>query len=210
MIRYAVRRLTNSTIPIVTVEQARNQCNVSHREDDNFLKAAIAAAQQYIERQLECVVGNSTYTITADRFPVGASPFPLPLWPISTVTAIRYKDNNGDSQTLNLLSIVQPATNERYSIARVDWEPWPTTKKTPQCVEIDVTAGYASAASIPAPLAQCALMLVAHWYMNRESVTIGAVSKEMEFSVNALLDCMRPGDDNTSDQLGEDYPYESW
>jgi uncharacterized phiE125 gp8 family phage protein len=210
VIRYGVKKLTSSSFAVATVEQARNQCNVSHREDDSFLKAAIAAAGQYIERQLECSIGASAYTITLDRFPVGSAPLPLPIWPIAEITAIRYVDSENEEQTLSLSTIATPANDGRTAMARKNWEPWPTTKRTPNAVEVDVTAGWSNANAIPAPLVQCALMLVAHWYLNRESVTIGHVSREMEFSVNALLDCMRPGDDITSDQLGGDYEYESW
>ena len=40
----------------------------------------------------------------------------------------------------------------------------------------------------PKPVKQAILMLVAHAYRNREPVLIGSISKDLEFSVQALLD----------------------
>jgi hypothetical protein len=39
---------------------------------------------------------------------------------------------------------------------------------------------------VPAPLRQALHLLVGHWNANREGVLVGLISKEIEFSVEAL------------------------
>jgi len=40
---------------------------------------------------------------------------------------------------------------------------------------------------LPKPIYQAMLMLIAHWYENREAVLIGRPSKEIEFAVTNLI-----------------------
>ena len=60
----------------------------------------------------------------------------------------------------------------------------------PQAETITVTfdAGYGSqAGSAPKPLHQAILMLVAHWFQNRETVNVGNIVTELDYAVKALL-----------------------
>lgn len=206
MIRYSIKRLTNPTFEAVNIEKARAQCNVSHREDDQFLKSCILAAQAYIEKALECCIAESNWLLTLDRFPASNAPLPIPLWPVQEVTAIRYVDTAGADQTLNTeTQTTQPASEGRFQLCNVDWEAWPICKHNPNSVEIEFTAGWESREKIPPQITHAILMLVSHWYENRESVIIGQTSKEIEFATTALIESVRPGDDMVSDQLGESY-----
>lgn len=205
MIRYSLKRLTNPAFDAVTIDRARQQCNVSHNEDNQFLKSCLLAAQAYIEKALECTIGESNWLLTLDRFPASNAPLPIPMWPVKEVTAVRYTDTNGVEQTLSLASITQPASEGRFQMCSVDWQAWPIVRHNPNSVEIEFTAGWSGREDVPPQITQAILMLVAHWYENRESVLIGQTSKEIEFATTALIESIRPGDDVVSDQLGEDY-----
>jgi uncharacterized phiE125 gp8 family phage protein len=205
VIRYSVKTTNNATFEAVTVEQARNQCNVSHREDDQFLRAAILAAQSYIEKQLECVICLQTVQFRFDRFPKTNTPIPLPLFPIQEIESVSYINPDAVATTLTLAKVVQPQSYGKYEMKLVDWEYWPQTRQTPNAVTIQALVGWVSPEAIPAAIKQAILMLVGHWYLNRESVIVGQTSKEIEFATSMLLESMRPGENELSDQLGEGF-----
>jgi uncharacterized phiE125 gp8 family phage protein len=47
---------------------------------------------------------------------------------------------------------------------------WPDLPAATSAIEIDLEAGFGpAAADVPAPIRQALLMLVAHWYENREA-----------------------------------------
>lgn len=46
---------------------------------------------------------------------------------------------------------------------------------------------------VPAAVRQAALMLIGHWYVNRNTVLVGATSKEMELTTTNLLNLYRVG-----------------
>jgi len=64
---------------------------------------------------------------------------------------------------------------------------WPTaTLYTVNPIKIRYVAGYTT---IPISIKQSMLLLIGHWYANREAVLVGqgTMSKEIEFAVKSLL-----------------------
>ena len=59
-------------------------------------------------------------------------------------------------------------------------------------IEIQFTAGFGAAATdVPAPLRQAILLLVAHWYENREPVVAGIAATRFPDAVIGLLEPYR-------------------
>jgi len=69
---------------------------------------------------------------------------------------------------------------------------WPQPGKAANGIEIDFTAGYGAAASdVPAPLRQAVLLLVAHWYENREPIAVGSPEMAVPGPVAQLVEPFR-------------------
>jgi uncharacterized phiE125 gp8 family phage protein len=66
---------------------------------------------------------------------------------------------------------------------------WPTpTLRTVAPIRVRYVAGYgATAASVPSRYKQAILLLVGHWYENREAVNIGNIVNTLPLAVDALL-----------------------
>ena len=65
---------------------------------------------------------------------------------------------------------------------------WPQPGKAANGVEIDFTAGYgALATDVPAPLREALLLLIAHWYENREPIAVGAPEMLVPGTVAQLI-----------------------
>lgn len=191
-----LKRTTPSTFEPVSVQRAKHNSNIPDTEKafDSFLQDCVKAARDYIEKQLGCCICEASYTLTLSKFPTYA--IPIPVWPVQSVESIAYKDTNNANQAVTFANIVQPINDDRYSIYLADWEAFPTSRDTPNAITVSFTAGWSSQETIPPTIARAILMMVSHWFENRETVLIGTASKELEFSVNALLDSIRPGEDN--------------
>lgn len=191
-----LKRIAVSTFEPVSIQRAKHNSNIADSEKafDAFFADCIKAARDYIERQLGCCICEASYTLSLSKFPTYA--IPIPVWPVAAVASITYKDTDNANQTVTFGTIVQPVNDDRYTIYLTDWAAFPTARSTPNAITISFTAGWASQDVIPPSIARAALMLVSYWFENREAVLIGSISKETEFSVNALLDSVRPGEDN--------------
>ena len=69
---------------------------------------------------------------------------------------------------------------------------WPDIYDRPDAVEVNFTAGYADAASVPKILRHAVLLLISHLYENRAAVSNGQVT-EIPYTVKHLLESHRVG-----------------
>ena len=188
----ALTRVTAPALMPVTLDEAKQQCHVDHSDDDALLTRMIDAAVAMIDGPDgigHCMIAQA-WSRVIDCW---QSRIVLPLGPVSAVTAITYLDSDGVSQTLNsalyrLVKSVRPAFIERAYGAS-----WPAHRAVSYPISIAFTAGVATAAEVDAGLRHAVFMLVGHWYANRETVTIGDVSSELEFTFRALTERFRAG-----------------
>ena len=52
-------------------------------------------------------------------------------------------------------------------------------------------AGYASNDAVPASLRHAALLLIGHWYENREAVNVGNIVQDVPLAYDALISAYR-------------------
>ena len=114
----------------------------------------------------------------------------IPLWhvPVSSITSIKYTDENGAEQTLAGTEYVLDNAGE--STARVVLAPnktWPNLQTgSINAVHIRYVAGYASAGLVPQTLKQWMLLQIGHWFRNRESVNIGNIASKLDYVDNLI------------------------
>lgn len=171
----------------VTVAQARLHCRaVSGSEEDDWFDIAIQAAREMVEAWTNTQLCRVTLVQKLAAFPAG-SRLRIARPPLSSVDHIKYYDTSNELQTLS---------SSYYSVS-IDSMPgyvelgnsyaWPTTYIRDDAVIVTTQSGYGSEGQVPAPLRQAILMLVAHWYENREAVLTGSISKELEFAVASMV-----------------------
>jgi uncharacterized phiE125 gp8 family phage protein len=153
------------TASVVDVAAARRQCRVDHHDEDSVLTGYIDAATEMVERDSHCWLRAVTVRLQLDNF-TGDQPIELPRGPVNAVSSITYVDTDGDTQTwsssdyLTDLSSIPGRIQPAYGIA------WPSVRSQPGAVKVTYTAGYTTA---PRVAVQAVLLLVGHWYANRES-----------------------------------------
>jgi uncharacterized phiE125 gp8 family phage protein len=149
----------------------------------------IPAAREYAEKIQNVALVRQTWLLNLDAFPCGRI-IEIPLRPVASVTSISYVDADGIEQTLNPSAYTVDTKSFRPRIELKASESWPTTEDCVNAVSILFEGGYIRE-EIPMRTKQAMILLVSHWYENREAMTLGEISREIEFAVTALLNADR-------------------
>ena len=134
-----------------------------------------------------------TWELQLDRFP-SPEEILLPLSPVISITSIKYTDVDGVEQTFSA---------SKYSLSlETNWRPrvilgydqsWPGTRSVQEAVRVRFQAGYASGNSpedttgMPSTLKQALLLLIGHFFENREAVVTGLTVAELPMGIRMML-----------------------
>lgn len=162
---------------------------------DPLVSALITAAREYAELETGRALVTQTWTLTLDQFPgagdtesgSGEEDIELPYPTLQAVTEIRYVDDAGVTQVLSPSIYVADTTSLPGRVILAYDQTWPISRLQRNAIEVDFRCGYGAAAAVPAGIKQAMLLLIGHWYANREVVVIGHIVAEVPKAVDALL-----------------------
>ena len=196
----------------ITLQQAKGQLclDAAYATDDALVALYIQAAREYVESNCNRAVLSQQWRLSLDGFPVyspGLMRFNdrssyrqianqwassvylhLPKPNLISVDAITWIDTSGTSQTLAPSAYVVDTDSIPARIAPTPNTYWPVPQMyRPNTVQIVFTCGYGDDPSdVPARIQAAMLLLIAHWYANRESVSPMNLTS-IPFGVDALL-----------------------
>jgi uncharacterized phiE125 gp8 family phage protein len=155
--------------------------------EDNLISALITAAREYCEGFTGRALATQTLEAYPERFPC-YDEIEIPCPPLQNVISVKYTDSAGDETTMTVDTDYIVDTERNVGRIVLPYaKTWPTaTLYTVNPIKIQYIAGYTT---IPKSIKQSMLLLIGHWYANREAVLVGqgTMSKEIEFAVKALL-----------------------
>lgn len=167
----SLRRYTEPATEPVTLAEAKAHCRVDTSDDDTYLTALINLARIYVEDILDITMITTVWEARYDVFPLWELTLPRPPMAAQTVTVI-YRDESGTNQTITSVAGFQADSyvtpGRIYPLYN---GVWPAVRGDENSVTVRWTAGYGAAGSVPQNLKHLVLLLVAHWYANREPVT---------------------------------------
>lgn len=159
---------------------------------DHDLLPFITAAREYFEEATGRTLKERTFTEVMDCWPgegegggdlgwwqgvrqgamtQGFARFiEMPHSPVQSITSVKTLDNAGAETTFSSAGYVLDTASTPARLGLKDGYAWPVPGRSFAGIRIAYTAGYASAAQVPAPFRQAVLQLAAHWYENRELV----------------------------------------
>jgi uncharacterized phiE125 gp8 family phage protein len=176
---------TAPTVEPVTLAEAKAQLRVDGTAEDAFLTSLIITSRLQIEAALGLALVTQRWRMTLDDWP-GTGEIELPVRPVQSVESIAIAAG-GSVVTLDAGSYHLDGLGQRPRIVLVDIAP-PPPETVADGIAIELTAGFgASATDVPAPIRQALLLLVAHWYENREPATQSAGTSGIPDAVSALL-----------------------
>jgi uncharacterized phiE125 gp8 family phage protein len=176
---------------MIDVDAAKAWIKPDDDSEDAVIGALVNAAVKTIEMQTDKFLSVKDFTQELSGFP-GCHPYEIRLLkgPVGTITGIEYDPSDGSAATPLASYRLVEGVNARLLPAY--GEVWPATLDGSGTVRITGTAGYADD-EVP-DLDQACLMLVAHWYQNREAVLAGPTASaiELPLAIEMLIRPYRP------------------
>jgi uncharacterized phiE125 gp8 family phage protein len=161
------RRTTEPTAEPLSVSEALAHLRVDEGEENDYVRSLIRTARMNAENRTERTLMPSTWTLRLDAFPVcDAGLIELRQPPVTAVTSVTYIDADGNTQTVPTADYVLDTFSEPGRLLPVD--KWPLAASRPGAVTVVYTAGYASAAAVPAPIKHWMLLALTDLYELRQ------------------------------------------
>lgn len=203
---YGLSLVTAATSTAVTLAEARRQCGLpeDYAYHDALLSSLIRAATSYVERYTGRAIMSQTFDYSCQNFPYGDDPLYLPRSPLSSVTSVKYYDANETQQTWSSSNYIVFADREPGMVMLAATATWPVIGLRPMPVTVRFVAGYSSASAVPEDLRALLLLLIAHWFENRQGNIIGTSVSALPHSIDALLTAWRVGDEFHQYAMDED------
>lgn len=188
-------RLSQPSGLFVSVDDVKAQAVVQTADDDTLLEAYIRAATRFAEDRTGRILLPTELEWRTDNW---REPICIPVSPIRDVTEVVYLDEDQAEQTLAPADWYQIDYAESIEIRFTDAFSSPRlSDRLNQPVRVRFVAGYdepdVSGSGDDPALAQdpmdrlIVMILVAHWYQNREPVSIGDSVADIPFSADALI-----------------------
>lgn len=179
----------------LTLSEVKTALDVQRDDQDGMLSRLLTAARLKVEEDTNRQLCSATWQINLDRWPNGMSgPVYLPKAPIQSIGAVVYINDAGSLTTL-ASSEYDFVADEPGRLLPAYGKSWPVTRDKPWAIVITYVAGYGAAAAVDARAKQAILLLVGHWYENREAVLTGTISKSIELAYQSLVDSLSYGDE---------------
>ena len=173
----------------VTLAEAKAHLRVDTTSEDTLLASLITTSRLQVEAILALALISQSWTWRFDAWSRKNVTFPI--GPVSSVASVRVQNSDLSYTTLGSSTYIVDGRAEPPRLIPVGCL-FANPGVAALGIEIAFTAGYgATAADVPAPLKQAILLLVAHWFENREPFVEGAMPKSFPDAVIGLLEPYR-------------------
>lgn len=185
---YQTRVITAPAVEPVSLTEAKIHLRVDHNADDDYIATLITAAREHAEKISWRAFINRTLELSLTAWPCDNC-IRLPFPPLVSVTSITYLSYANVPATMSTADYIVVADVEPGLITLAYAKTWPSEQlRSVLPIRIRYVAGYgATAVSVPARYKQAILLMVGHWYENREAVNIGNTVNTLPMAVDALL-----------------------
>lgn len=191
--QYRLTKTVAATARAIELDAVKSHLRIDWESDDMLLEGMIDTACAWLETSVGRSLVTTTWRLDIDCWP--ECPLELPQSPLIAVSNVKYLDEDGVLTTLDAANYY--VSTDSFTPATLTFlteTALPTTQVRPNAVQVTYTAGYgATFASVPATAKHALLLLVGHWYENREVIVPGTVSKELEGSLASLLRTLKTG-----------------
>jgi len=173
----------------VSLTEAKLHLRVTIDTDNTLISNLITVARQYCEAVTNRALASATYELTLDGFP---DRIVLPMSPVESVTSIKYTDSDSIETTLAateyILYTSEPATIiPAYGVSFPSFTPYPTGAVKVRFVAGYKTTGTDASLLIPEAIKQAILLIVGHFYENRQEYVVGTNIAKIPLAAESLL-----------------------
>lgn len=172
----AVKVITAPSAEPITLAQVKMNLRIVLDDEDDDIERMIVTARQMAEGRLNRALMPQVLEFAADQF---CAQIKVPRPPLRALTSVKYIDSDGVEQTLDPAGYLLDDYVDPPTIAAAYGSPWPATRARGAAVKVRYDAGYADAASIPAPIIQWMHLAIGSMYENREAFINGSISQQL-------------------------------
>ena len=166
----------------VSLVEAKAFLRLDSDAEDGLLATLIAAARLHIESVSGRALLRQTWRLVLDRWPAERV-VSLPVTPLISIEAVTAFDEQGDDHAVPVGQFLTEP--ERLLLPRAV-EGMPDLRER-LGLEIDYVAGFGEAADVPPDLKQALLVLVGHWFENRDAVLVAGAGAVIPFGFDRLV-----------------------
>lgn len=177
------------TLEPVSLAETKAHLRVDGAAEDTLITSLITTSRLQIEALLGLALIQQSWTWRFDAWPRGV--VELPLRPIISLTSVRTQSTDLSYSTLAASNYILEPQGPPPRLVPVIAD-WPKPGIAALGIEIQFAAGFGpTAADVPAPLRQAILLLVAHWYENREPAAAGTPAVTLPQAIAGLVEPYR-------------------
>lgn len=179
-LRYrSLTRVAGPLVEPVSVSEAKQHLRLDRdfNDDDAYVQGLITASRFYAETYCDRTFVRSQWRMALDVFPPWDIELPRPpIYPGDT-PVVTYIPSN---------AVYEPIPYDNFRIDRDSTPPcirpqwnlyWPSARGAENDVIVTWWAGYGNGAdSVPQPVKNAMMFMIAHWYGTREAVVQGAMN----------------------------------
>lgn len=166
----AYKIITAATTEPVSLVEARSHLRIESfgspeaHPDDGYVSALITVAREWCEKYTGRALASQTIEMALDDFPEDA--IELPLTPVTSITSVKYIDEDGIEQTLsNTYYGLDDYSQPNWLLLKSGFK-WPDTNGGANNVKIRMVVGNTSA-NIPKPITAAMFLIIGNLYENR-------------------------------------------
>lgn len=167
----------------ISLAELKDWLKIDATDEDALLAAVIAAARLGVEAASGRKLVTQTWRLVLNAWP--PSPIALPVAPVQAVPAIRVFNAANVAATVSTALYQFSGAFNPPQLALLG--PVPAPGRPLAGIEIDITAGYGAAATVPEALRMAVRLFAAHLYENRGDGAPGVVPTPLPPAAAALV-----------------------
>lgn len=166
----------------ITLADAKAHLRVTHADEDQLIGTLISSARRIIEARCGLLLIQQVWTAYLDDWP-DTGVIELPLAPVLSISTVAVFGEDDIAATIDPAHYYADTASRPPRLLLRGSRIWARPGRIANGIAISVTAGYgAAASSVPEPLRQAILILVAHWFEHRGA----AAPPPLPLTVDAL------------------------
>lgn len=182
--------VTAPATALITLDEAKRQVRRDDDDDNAVITSLIAVVMSRLDGP-DGILGRALiaqeWSESFDGFPVG-SVLPLSLAPVIDITGIEYFDFQNGEQAFAGGNFAAFNRAKQAYVRLNSTAAWPSSYDRDDAVTVTYRAGYGEAAEdVPAAIKHAGLLLLGHYYENREAALVGTAATSIPEGVMTLL-----------------------
>lgn len=176
---------TAPTVEPVSLMEAQEHLRLDSDDDAGLVSRLITTAREYCESYQSRAYITQTWYLYLDAWP---DYIKVPLPPLQSVTSIKYYDTSNTESTFSASNYYVDTNSTPGRIVLGYGKTWPsTTLRSANGICVEFVCGYgATPSTVPQSFIQAMLLLIGHWYENREASSEKALI-DVPLAVDSLL-----------------------